>query len=381
MKEKMKIGIVCYPTFGGSGILASELGISLAKEHEVHLISYACPPRLGIDNHRISYHKVDVPPYPLFEYSPYTLALTSKIIDVMEHHHLDIIHVHYAIPHATSAYLAKKALHGKVKIVTTLHGTDVYLLGLNPSYKPIVEFSMENSDSLTAVSEFLKKETLEKFNITRPIAVIPNFVNSEKYTCLRQHGRQADTHRQKRMGRGKEKIICHISNFRPLKRIADVVRIFGMIVKEIDSRLYLVGEGPTKCTAQRLVEKLGLKKKVCFRGNVSDVSKILGKSDLFLLPSEQESFGLAALEAMSSEVPVVASKVGGLPEVIRHGKDGYLVKVGDLETMAEYCLKILTNDGLAEKMGKQARMRVLEKFTTEKVIPQYLSLYQRTLNS
>ncbi len=366
MKEKMKIGIVCYPTFGGSGILASELGISLAKEHEVHLISYACPPRLGIDNHRISCHKVDVPPYPLFEYSPYTLALTSKIIDVMEHHRLDIIHVHYAIPHATSAYLAKKALHGKVKIVTTLHGTDVYLLGLNPSYKPIVEFSMENSDSLTAVSEFLKKETLEKFSIIRPIAVIPNFVNSEKY---------------KRMDRGKEKIICHISNFRPLKRAADVVRIFGMIVKEIDSRLYLVGEGPTKCTAQRLVEKLGLKKKVCFRGNVSDVSKILGKSDLFLLPSEQESFGLAALEAMSSEVPVVASKVGGLPEVIRHGKDGYLAKVGDLETMAEYCLKILTNDGLAEKMGKQARMRVLEKFTTEKVVPQYLSLYQRTLNS
>ena len=365
-KEEMKIGIVCYPTFGGSGVLASELGLSLAKEHEVHFISYACPVRLQAHNDRVIFHKVDVPPYPLFEYSPYTLALTSKIIDVMEHHRLDIIHVHYAIPHATSAYLAKKALHGKVKIVTTLHGTDVYLLGLNPSYKAIVEFSMENSDSLIAVSEFLKKETLEKFSITRPIAVIPNFVNPEKY---------------KRTGRGKEKIICHISNFRPLKRVADVVQIFGMIVKERDCRLYLVGEGPTKHPAQKLVEKLGLEEKVCFRGNVGDVSKILGKSNLFLLPSQQESFGLAALEAMSSEVPVVATRVGGLPEVIRHGKDGYLAKVGDLDTMAEYCLKILTNEGLAKKMGREARMRVLEKFTTEKVVPRYVSLYQRTLVS
>ncbi len=365
-KEEMKIGIVCYPTFGGSGVLASELGLSLAKEHEVHFICYACPARLQTDNHRILCHRVDIPPYPLFEYSPYTLALASKIIDVMEHYRLDIIHVHYAIPHATSAYLAKKALHGKVKIVTTLHGTDVYLLGLNPSYKSIVEFSMENSDSLIAVSEFLKKETLEKFSITRPITVIPNFVNPEKY---------------KRIGRGKEKIICHISNFRPLKRVADVVQIFDMIVKERDCRLYLVGEGPAKHPAQRLVKKLGLEEKVCFRGNVGDVSRILGKSNLFLLPSQQESFGLAALEAMSSEVPVVATRVGGLPEVIRHGKDGYLAKVGDLDTMAEYCLKILTNNGLAEKMGREARMRVLEKFATEKVVPRYVSLYQRTLVS
>lgn len=362
----MKIGIVCYPAFGGSGVVACELGLGLAKEHEVHFISYACPARLETDNCRILYHRVDIPPYPLFEYSPYTLALASKIIDVMEHYHLDIIHVHYVIPHAASAYLAKKALVAKIKIVTTLHGTDVHLLGLDPSYKPIVEFSMENSDSLTAVSEFLKKETQEKFSITRPITVIPNFVDPEKY---------------KRTSRGKEKIICHISNFRPLKRVTDVVRIFGMIAKKVNSKLYLIGEGPTKHPAQRLVEKLRLGEKVCFRGNVRDVSQILGKSDLFLLPSQQESFGLAALEAMSSEVPVVATKVGGLPEVIRHGKDGYLAEVGDLETMAEYGLKILTDEGLAEKMGKKARMRVLEKFTTDKVVPRYVSLYRRTLSS
>ncbi len=362
----MKIGIVCYPTFGGSGILASELGIYLAKEHEVHLISYACPVRLQAHNHRVLCHKVEVPPYPLFEYNPYTLALTSKIIDVMEHHHLDIIHVHYAIPHATSAYLAKRALHGKVKIVTTLHGTDVYLLGLNPSYKPIVEFSMANSDGLTAVSNFLKRETEEKFNLTKPIEVIPNFVDSEKY---------------KRGNRDKKKKICHVSNFRPLKRVADVVQIFDMIAKEIDCQLYLVGEGPMKYSVQKLVEKLGLEEKVCFWGNVENVFEILGKSDLFLLPSEQESFGLAALEAMSSEVPVVASRVGGLPEVIRHGKDGYLAKVGDLDTMAEYSLKILTNGDLAEKMGRQARMRVLDKFTAEKIVPRYLSLYRRILIS
>ena len=362
----MKIGIVCYPTFGGSGVVACELGLGLAKEHEVHFISYACPPRLETDNCRILYHRVDIPPYPLFEYSPYTLALASKIIDVIEHNHLDIIHVHYVIPHAASAYLAKKALVARTKIVTTLHGTDVQLLGLDPSYKPIVEFSMENSDSLTAVSEFLKKETQEKFSITRPITVIPNFVDPEKY---------------KRTSRGEEKIICHISNFRPLKRVADVVRIFGMIAKKVNSKLYLIGEGPTKHPAQRLAEKLGLGEKVCFWGNVRDVSRILGKSDLFLLPSQQESFGLAALEAMSSEVPVVATKVGGLPEVIRHGKDGYLAEVGDLETMVEYCLKILTDEDLAEKMGKKARMRVLEKFTTDKVVPRYVSLYRRTLSS
>ncbi|MFQ6066190.1 MAG: N-acetyl-alpha-D-glucosaminyl L-malate synthase BshA [bacterium] len=362
----MKIGIVCYPTFGGSGVVACELGLSLAKEHEVHFISYACPARLETDNCRISYHRVDIPPYPLFEYSPYTLALASKIVDVIEHHHLDIIHVHYVIPHGASAYLAKKALAAKTKIIVTLHGTDVYLLGLDPSYKPIVEFSMESSDSLTAVSEFLRNETQKKFRITRPITVIPNFVDPEKY---------------RRTSKDKEKTICHISNFRPLKRVADVVRIFGMIANDVNSKLYLIGEGPTRHPAQRLVEKLGLEEKVCFRGNLRDVSRILGKSDLFLLPSEQESFGLAALEAMSSEVPVVVTRVGGLPELVRHGKDGYLAEVGDLETMAEYCLKILTDESLAEKMGKQARMRVLEKFTTERVVPQYVSLYRRTLSS
>jgi len=362
----MKIGIVCYPTYGGSGVIASELAIHLARKHEIHLISYARPVRLNMKGYGVFFHKVSVGSYPLFNYTPYTLALASKIIDLIRKKRVELIHVHYAIPHTSSAYLAKKALGKDIKIVTTLHGTDVHLVGLDPSYKPIVEFSMQQSDKLTAVSESLKKQTLEKFNIDREIEVIYNFVDSEKY-------------KRESQNESKEKFICHVSNFRAVKRVLDVVRIFGRVVKKIPCRLYLVGEGPDKSSVQELVRKLGLENKLEFLGDTLDTSQILRKSHLFLLPSEQESFGLAALEAMSCEVPVVASRVGGLPEVIRHGIDGYLAEVGNLEEMAHYSQQILRNQALRRKLGYEARRRVLEKFTPQRIVPQYESLYQRTL--
>jgi len=364
--RKMKIGIVCYPTYGGSGVIASELAIHLARKHEIHLISYAPPVRLNMKAHSVFFHKVNVRSYPLFNYTPYTLALASKIVDLIRKKRLELLHVHYAIPHTSSAYLAKKALGKDIKIVTTLHGTDVHLVGLDPSYKPIVEFSMQQSDRLTAVSESLKRQTLEKFNIDREIEVIYNFVDSEKY-------------KRESQNESKEKLICHVSNFRPVKRVLDVVRVFGRVVKKIPCRLCLVGQGPDKSSVQKLVKKLGLKNKVEFLGNMRDTSRILRKSHLFLLPSEQESFGLAALEAMSCEVPVVASRVGGLPEVIRHGIDGYLVEVGDLEEMANCSQQILRNEALRRRLGCEARRRVLGKFTPQRIVPQYESLYQGTL--
>ena len=362
----MKIGIVCYPTYGGSGVIASELAIHLARKHEIHLISYARPVRLNMKGHGVFFHKVSVGSYPLFNYTPYTLALASKIIDLIRKKRVELIHVHYAIPHTSSAYLAKKALGEDIKIVTTLHGTDVHLVGLDPSYKPIVKFSMQQSDSLTAVSEFLKKQTLEKFNIAKEIEVIYNFVDSEKY-------------KRESQNESKEKLICHVSNFRAVKRVLDVVRVFERVVKKIPCRLCLIGQGPDKSCVQELVRKLGLKNKVEFLGNMRDTSRILRKSHLFLLPSEQESFGLAALEAMSCEVPVVASRVGGLPEVIRHGIDGYLAEVGNLEEMAHYSLQILRNKALRRKLGCEARRRVLGEFTPQRIVPQYESLYRRTL--
>ena len=364
--RKMKIGIVCYPTYGGSGVIASELAIHLARKHEIHLISYAPPVRLNMKAHSVFFHKVNVRSYPLFNYTPYTLALASKIVDLIRKKRLELLHVHYAIPHTSSAYLAKKALGKDIKIVTTLHGTDVHLVGLDPSYKPIVEFNMQQSDRLTAVSESLKRQTLEKFNIDREIEVIYNFVDSEKY-------------KRESQNESKEKLICHVSNFRPVKRVLDVVRVFGRVVKKIPCRLCLVGQGPDKSSVQKLVKKLGLKNKVEFLGNMRDTSRILRKSHLFLLPSEQESFGLAALEAMSCEVPVVASRVGGLPEVIRHGIDGYLVEVGDLEEMANCSQQILRNEALRRRLGCEARRRVLGKFTPQRIVPQYESLYQGTL--
>ncbi|MFQ6091060.1 MAG: N-acetyl-alpha-D-glucosaminyl L-malate synthase BshA, partial [Candidatus Bipolaricaulia bacterium] len=289
----------------------------------------------------------------------------SKIIEVAQDERLDLVHVHYAIPHATAAYIARDSSCRRIKIITTLHGTDVYLVGTHPSYKPIVEFSMGQCDGLTAVSHFLREATLENFNVPGEIRVIHNFVDPERFA--------------KREVQGKEKIICHVSNFRKVKRIADIIKAFALIDREVDSRLYMVGEGPEREPAEGLARRLGINDRVTFWGNVSDVAEILGRADLFLLPSEQESFGLAALEAMSCGVPVIATRVGGLPEVVRHGRDGYLVEVGDVTAMAQRAREILGDESLRERMGTQARERVLKEFTPERIVPQYVEYYREIL--
>ena len=362
----MRIGIVCYPSFGGSGVVASELANHLAQEYglEVHLFSREFPPRLigGL----VRFHQVEIPEYPLFPCPPYTLALASKLIEVAGQERLDLVHVHYAIPHATAAYIARDSCCPAIKIITTLHGTDVYLVGTHPSYKPIVEFSMGQCDGLTAVSHFLREATLENFNVPGEIRVIHNFVDPERFAKREKEDRD-------------EKIICHVSNFRRVKRIADIIKAFALINGEVDSRLYMVGDGPEREPAEGLVSELGLADRVLFLGEVSDVAEILGQADLFLLPSEQESFGLAALEAMSCEVPVIATRVGGLPEVVRDGVDGYLVDVGDVATMAERGAELLGDEPLRERMGAQARERVLENFTPERVVPQYVEYYREVL--
>ncbi len=359
----MRIGIICYPTFGGSGVLASELGRELSKKHDVHFICYGLPFRLeGSD---IPFHKVSVVPYPLFRFPPYTLALASKMVEVVQEEDLEVLHVHYAIPHSTSAYLAKKLLQDDVKVVTTLHGTDVQLVGLDPSYKSVTKFSIENSDGVTAVSEFLRDLTKEEFSIKRDINVIYNFVNPSRY----------------RTAPHEEKVITHVSNFRAIKRIPDVIDVFCKISALVPAKLYLVGDGPERPLAEELVKKCKLLDKAKFFGNVGSVEDILAKTDVFLLPSELESFGLAALEAMASSVPVIATRVGGLPEVIDHEKDGFLCDLGDTDQMAEYALQILRDESYRMKIGKKAREKVEKCFTASTIVPQYEKYYRKVLSS
>jgi len=362
----MKIGIACFPTYGGSGIIATELAHLLAEKHELHLVSYDKPVRLG-EKIDFSFHKVELLSYPLFERVPccYSLALISKLSEVIQSHSLDIVHAHYAVPNATSAYLAKKICKDTVRVVTTLHGTDSYLVGNHPSYKEVTKFSMQNSDALTTVSEYLKERTLADFNITKEITVIPNFVDPHKFRRLKRDR--------------EEKIICHSSNFRPIKRIPDIIKAFKTILQEVECRLLLIGDGPERSEVEYLAKDLGILGNIEFLGNVKNVMEIIGRSDLFFLPSEDESFGLAALEAMSCEVPVVATNVGGLKELISHGVDGYLTNVGDIEALAQNALKILTDSGLQEKLGRNARQKVLEQYTPEKILPLYESLYEETL--
>jgi len=362
----MKIGIACFPTFGGSGIIATELAHLLAKKHELHLVSYDLPVRLA-EKKGIAFHKVDLLSYPLFERVPccYSLALVSKLAEIIKSYNLDIVHAHYAVPNAASAYLAKKICNDSVKTVTTLHGTDSYLVGLHPSYKEVTQFSMQQSDALTAVSKYLKERTLAEFDVSREIRVIPNFVDPQRFRKLEKNREQ--------------KTVCHSSNFRPIKRIPDIIKAFKIILKEIDCRLFLIGNGPERSKAEKMAKNLGISESVEFLGNVKKVQEILGKSDLFLLPSENESFGLAALEAMSCEVPVVASNVGGLKELISHGADGYLIRVGDVEALAQYSLNILQDPKLQEKFGRNARQKVLEKYTPDKIVPNYEDLYEQTL--
>ena len=372
----MNIAIVCYPTFGGSGVLATELGISLADMgHQVHFVTYKQPVKLALLSHHVYFHEVAVPDYPLFRYQPYELALSSKLVNVVKAHKIELLHVHYAIPHAYAGYMAQQMLleQGiKIPIVTTLHGTDITLVGNHPFYKPAVTFSINNSNAVTSVSESLRLDTLRHFTIKRPIEVIPNFIDINKM------GQEQGPSERSAMAEPNERIITHVSNLRPVKRLLDVVDIFDRIQKQCPSRLIIVGDGPDKNLAKRLIEKLGLKLKVQFMGNSQEVHKILCLSDLFLLPSEIESFGLAALEAMACRVPVISTNIGGLPEVNVHGESGYLSEVGDIHAMANHALSILKNDDTLKRFKEQARTQA-QKFTIDLVVPKYEALYLKTL--
>jgi len=371
----MKIGVVCYPTFGGSGVVATELGIQMAKAgHEIHFITYSQPVRLNILEENIFYHEVNVHDYPLFEYQPYELALSSKMVDTVLNEGIDLLHVHYAIPHAYAAYMAKKILLEKgkyVPVVTTLHGTDITLVGKNPSYKPAVTFSINKSDVVTCVSESLKKDTLSSFVIKQEIEVIPNFIDTSLYEmsgpCMRPQ-----------IAPNGEKIITHISNMRKVKRIPDVIEVFHRINREEPSILLMLGEGPEREKAEQQARELGILDHVRFLGKTNEVYKLLCMSDLFLLPSETESFGLVALEAMAAKVPVISSNAGGLPEVNIHGETGYLADVGDVASMAKLGLSILQDEALHEKFSKQAYQRALE-FSIKEIVPKYEAAYERAM--
>ena len=371
----MKIGITCYPTYGGSGVVATELGIELAaRGHEIHFISYAMPIRLSSTHERIHFHEVEVTSYPLFDHPPYTLALATKMIEVAEQVSLDLLHVHYAIPHSVSALLARlMAQPKKLPFITTLHGTDITLVGNDRSYLPITRFSIEQSDGVTSISNYLRERTIQEFEIKRPIEVIPNFVNCDLYK------RCEDQTARKQWAKNGEPILMHLSNFRPVKRITDVVEIFARVREKIPAKLVMMGDGPDRGAAEYIVRTKRLSKDVFFMGKQDQVQEKLGLADLFLLPSELESFGLAALEAMACEVPVIATNVGGLPEVVTHGVDGYLIPVRDVEAGARYALEILTRPDRGRSMGQQARINAKAKYCANDVIPQYERYYAKVL--
>ncbi len=368
----MRIGITCYPTYGGSGVVATELGRFLAKRgHTIHFISYAVPFRLAREfSDRIFYHEVETVDYPLLAHQLYTISLAAKMAQTIKDAQLDILHVHYAVPHAISAFLARSVSRAeKVKIITTLHGTDITLVGRSPSFFPIVRFSIERSDAVTAVSQWLKKETVREFGIRRRIRVIPNFVDTEKF-------RRGPTPCKRSLYvKPGEKIIMHISNFRPVKRLGDVIRIFKLIQGEVPSRLLLIGDGPDRDMARQLSRQLRIQKRVVFLGKQDCIEHFLACADVFLLPSESESFGLAALEAMSCGVPVVASRLGGIPEIVIDGETGFLAEVGDVEGMAAKAIEILRNPTLARQMGQRARGLAEKKFRADFIMNQYERLY------
>lgn len=374
----MKIGIVCYPTYGGSGIVATELGLKLAKRnHEVHFISYAQPARLDSFQDNIYYHDVEFPHYPLFEFHLYSLSLAGKIIDVVKYEKIDILHVHYAIPHAISGHLAKQILkpNRDLKLVTTLHGTDITLVGLEPTFHPLVRYSLEQSDAVTAVSKYLADKTHQNFEPGKEINIIPNFIDTEIYyrqeqILLRQHIAPND-----------EKILIHISNFRQVKRVTDTIKILNEVVKKTPAKLLLVGDGPERTDAEKLTRELGLTNNVRFMGKQTSIVELLSISDVFLLPSQSESFGLSALEAMSCGVPVVASNIGGIPEVVEHGETGYVAEFGDIDRMARYVLYLLDNKKKWEAFSANSRKRAVEKFKSSLIVPAYETLYANLLNS
>jgi N-acetyl-alpha-D-glucosaminyl L-malate synthase BshA len=371
----VKIGITCYPTYGGSGVVATELGLELAaRGHEIHFISYAMPVRMTAATERIRFHEVEVVNYPLFDHPPYTLSLAAKMYEVAKSEALDLLHVHYAIPHSVSAYLARAMFRPlRLPFVTTLHGTDITLVGSDRSYLPITRFSIEESDAVTAISEYLRKVTLEEFGIHRPVEVIPNFVNCDVFEPANGECRRD------RFAPNDEKVLLHLSNFRPVKRVPDVIEIFVRVRHEIPAKLLLIGDGPDRARADWLVKEKKLTKDVIFLGKQNQVQDLLNCGDVILLPSQLESFGLAALEAMACGVPAVCSRVGGLPEVIRDGVEGYLVEVGDVDAMAARVLQILTEPGRREQMGRAARQRASDKFCSTRIIPLYEQLYRRVI--
>ncbi len=373
----MKIGITCYPTYGGSGAVATELGIALAERgHEIHFVSYDQPFRLGGFRERVYFHEVEMEDYPLFEHPPYELALAVALHDAARSHELDVVHMHYAIPHAASAYLARQMLEGRrpLKIVTTLHGTDITLVGLHPSFHEITRFSILHSDGLTAVSGYLRDETVRDFAVPADrIEVIPNFIDVEAWRPGLEPCHRAT------LAPGGEKIVMHVSNFRSVKRVTDVVDTFAKIVSGVPARLVMVGDGPDRPRAERRATELGIRDEVVFLGKHQSVQELVACADLFLLPSETESFGLAALEAMACGVPVVASRTGGLPEVVDDGETGFLHDVGDVDAMAATGLRLLTDEALHARTAEAARRAAVDRFSAESIVPRYEALYRRIL--
>lgn len=370
----MNIGIVCYPTFGGSGVVATELAKGLAqRDHELHILSYARPARLDTFQTNISYHEVNINSYPLFEFPPYDLALANQMVSVIEFEGLDVLHVHYAIPHATSAFLAKQILGEKaahIPIITTLHGTDITLVGSDASYKNVVDFSINQSDGVTAVSEYLKDETYKRFDIRKEIEVIPNFIDLDRFK------KSNKGHFKKAICPEGEKVVVHVSNFREVKRVPEVISVFDRILKnDIKAKLLLVGDGPDRQRAERRCRELNICDQVRFLGKQEQVEEVLSIADLFLIPSGSETFGLAALEAMSCGVPVISSNIGGLPEVNIHGETGYLCDLDDVECMASYAVDILKDETHHKELSKKARKRA-EHFEMSKVVTQYENYYK-----
>ena len=370
----MRIGVTCYPTVGGSGVVATELGLAMARRgHDVHFICYALPYRLGRVPPGVTFHEVTVPAYPLFSYPPYSLALASQMADAVRNHGLEVLHVHYAIPHAISAYLAREILGGGPKLVVTLHGTDITVVGADPSFLPIVRLGIERADAVTAVSRSLAQETRDRLGVSRAIDVIPNFVDASRFDPD-----FAAAHRR-RLSPDGAPLLVHASNFRPVKRITDVLEVFRQVNAAVPSHLALVGDGPERPGAEKFVREAGIAHRVEFLGNVTPVEGVLGAGDLFLLPSNEESFGLAALEAMACGVPVIASNAGGLPELVAHGEGGFTFPVGDTAAMAQQAIALLSDGAELERQRGLARRRALDHFSTGPVVDAYEGVYRRLL--
>jgi L-malate glycosyltransferase len=370
----MRIGMVCYPTYGGSGVLATELGHELAKRgHEVHFITYDTPMRLDRFQDNIYFHEVELPSYPLLEFNLYSLALAGKIIDVAKYESLDVLHVHYAIPHAVSGSIARDVLNedSKLKLITTLHGTDITLVGLEPTFHPIVRYALQRSDAVTAVSSYLEERTRQNFGRDLQIEVISNFVDTNYFD------RKANPQLEKHIKPNGERILMHMSNFRPVKRVQDCVRVLAEVRQQLDARLVLVGDGPERSDTERLSRELGISDYVLFLGKQSALPEILSTADIFLLPSQQESFGLSALEAMACGVPVIGTNIGGIGEVVQHGASGYLAELGDVKRMARYAVELLSNEKKLASFRESARKTAVEQFDISLIVPQYEALYKR----